>query len=133
MRLLRRDMLRGIPPYVLAYNMKFPGSYGVYPAIMAIFGQTIAGIYMGFLLINADPIILIFSLAERLFSLRGGGRGETIYGFFSESIRVVFGRARDAFCDAAGSRGNAPTPPKKSDRGASGGPLPGVCGLALFF
>ena len=43
-------MLQGIPPYKLAYNMKFPGTYAAYAAIMAIFGQTIAGIHFGLLL-----------------------------------------------------------------------------------
>lgn len=42
-------MLQGIPPYQLAFSMKFPGTYGAYAAIMAIFGQTIAGIHLGFL------------------------------------------------------------------------------------
>ena len=33
-------MLQGIPPYKLAYNMKFPGTYAAYAAIMSVFGQT---------------------------------------------------------------------------------------------
>jgi len=37
-------MLQGIAPYQLAYNMKFPGTYAVYALIMALFGQTPAGI-----------------------------------------------------------------------------------------
>jgi hypothetical protein len=36
-------MLQGIPPYKLAYNMKFPGTYAAYAVIMSIFGQTILG------------------------------------------------------------------------------------------
>ena len=31
-------MLQGIPPYKLAYNMKFPGTYAAYALIMALFG-----------------------------------------------------------------------------------------------
>ena len=34
-------ILQGIPPYKLAYNMKFPGTYAAYALIMSIFGQTI--------------------------------------------------------------------------------------------
>src|SRR5713101_1126437 len=45
-------MLQGIPPYKLAYNMKFPGIYAAYALIMALFGQTPVGIHMGLLLIN---------------------------------------------------------------------------------
>lgn len=37
-------MLQGIPPYELAYNMKFPGTYAGYAVIMALFGQTPASI-----------------------------------------------------------------------------------------
>ncbi len=37
-------MLQGIAPYKLAYNMKFPGTYAAYAAMMSIFGQTIIGI-----------------------------------------------------------------------------------------
>ena len=33
-------MLQGVPPYSLAYNMKLPGTYAVYAAILAVFGQT---------------------------------------------------------------------------------------------
>jgi len=40
-------MLQGIPPYQLAYNMKFPGTYAAYAFIMGLFGQTPAGIHFG--------------------------------------------------------------------------------------
>jgi hypothetical protein len=40
-------MLKGIPPYLLAYNMKLPSIYTLYALIMAIFGQTIVGIHIG--------------------------------------------------------------------------------------
>src|ERR1700747_3825912 len=55
-------ILQGIPPYKLAYNMKFPGTYAAYAAIMSIFGQTITGIHLGLLLVNAATIILLFFL-----------------------------------------------------------------------
>src|SRR5215469_13837236 len=42
-------MLQGIPPYQLVYNMKFPGTYAAYAVIMALFGQTPAGIHFGIL------------------------------------------------------------------------------------
>src|SRR5216117_2095219 len=49
-------MLQGIPPYELAYNMKFPGIYAAYALIMALFGQTPVGIHMGLLLKNLATI-----------------------------------------------------------------------------
>ena len=33
-------LLQGIPPYQLAYNMKFPGVYAAYAFVIALFGQT---------------------------------------------------------------------------------------------
>ena len=35
-----RLMLPGIPPYLMAYNMKLPGIYAAYALLMAVFGQT---------------------------------------------------------------------------------------------
>ena len=32
-------LLQGIPPYKLAYNMKLPGTYGMYALIMKLFGE----------------------------------------------------------------------------------------------
>jgi hypothetical protein len=49
-------ILQGIPPYELAYNMKLPGTYAAYAAIMAVFGQTSAGIHLGVILVNAAGI-----------------------------------------------------------------------------
>jgi len=82
-------MLQGIPPYKLAYNMKFPGTYAAYAAIMAIFGQTIAGIHLGLLLINAATIILIFLLGQRLFSRTAGVSAAITYAVLSLSPSVV--------------------------------------------
>ncbi len=59
-------ILQGIPPYELAYNMKLPGTYAAYAAIMEIFGQTAAAIRLGLLLINAATIVLVFLLVQQL-------------------------------------------------------------------
>jgi 4-amino-4-deoxy-L-arabinose transferase-like glycosyltransferase len=61
--------LEGIPPYKLAYNMKLPGTYASYAAIMAVFGQTTAGIHFGFLLVNLATLALLFFIARRLLDL----------------------------------------------------------------
>ena len=60
-------MLQGIPPYLMAYNMKLPGIYAVYALVMALFGQTIAGIHLGLILVNSAAIFLLFLLTRRLF------------------------------------------------------------------
>jgi hypothetical protein len=59
-------LLDGIPPYKLAYNMKLPGTYACYAAIMAVFGQTTGGIHLGFLLVNLGALALLFFIARRL-------------------------------------------------------------------
>jgi 4-amino-4-deoxy-L-arabinose transferase-like glycosyltransferase len=60
-------ILQGIPPYELAYNMKLPGTYAAYALIMAVFGQTAAGIHVGVILVNAACILLLFLITRRLF------------------------------------------------------------------
>jgi 4-amino-4-deoxy-L-arabinose transferase-like glycosyltransferase len=82
-------LLQGIPPYQLAYNMKFPGTYAVYAVIMAIFGQTIAGIHLGLLLANLATITLIFLLGWRLFSVPAGVAAASAYAFFCMSPSVL--------------------------------------------
>jgi len=62
-------ILQGIPPYStgLEYNMKLPGTYAAYAGLMAVFGQTIAGIHLGLIFVTSATTILIFLLARRLF------------------------------------------------------------------
>jgi hypothetical protein len=81
-------LLQGIPPYQAAFNMKFPGVYGAYAVIMAAFGQTIAGIHMGFLLLNAGTIALVFLLGRRLFSPAAGIASAAAYALLSMSYSV---------------------------------------------
>src|SRR5436853_6134235 len=52
-------MLEGIPPYHLAYNMKFPGVYVAYAAIMAVFCLFIAGCHIGMLLVVCESMTFI--------------------------------------------------------------------------
>jgi hypothetical protein len=82
-------ILQGIPPYKLAYNMKFPGTYAAYALVMSIFGQTIAGIHIGLLLINAASIILIFFIGRRLFGLPAGVVAAATYAVLSLSPSVL--------------------------------------------
>src|SRR5215468_5084160 len=45
-------ILQGFPPYQLAYNMKFPGTYYAYALILAVFGETAWGVHAGLILVN---------------------------------------------------------------------------------
>ena len=76
-------MLQGIPPYKLVYSMKFPGIDAAYAAIMAVFGQTIVGIHLGFLLVNAAAIVLMYLLGKRLFSPAAGVAACAAYALLS--------------------------------------------------
>ena len=60
-------ILQGIPPYEMAYNMKLPGTYAAYAAIMAVFGQTATGIHLGLILVTSVTTVLLFLLVRRLF------------------------------------------------------------------
>ncbi len=82
-------MLQGIPPYKLAYNMKFPGTYAAYAAIMSVFGQTIVGIHIGLLLVNAATIALIFFLGRRLVNSTAGIAAAATYAVLSMSPSVM--------------------------------------------
>ncbi len=82
-------MLQGIPPYKLAFNMKFPGTYGAYALIMAIFGQTIAGIHLGLLLLNAGAIVLVYLLGKRLFTTSAGVAAAASYALLSVGAGVL--------------------------------------------
>jgi Dolichyl-phosphate-mannose-protein mannosyltransferase len=82
-------ILQGIPPYKLAYNMKFPGTYAAYALTMSIFGQTIIGIRLGLLLINTATIVLIFFLGRRLMNSTVGVAAAASYAVLSVSPSVL--------------------------------------------
>lgn len=76
-------ILQGIPPYQLAYNMKFPGTYAAYAVIMGIFGETAAGIRIGLLLANALTILLVYALSKRLSGALAGVVAGASYALLS--------------------------------------------------
>ena len=65
-------ILQGIPPYHLAYNMKFPGTYYAYSLFLAVFGQTPSGIHTGLLLMNLATAVVLFFVGRRLLGEFGG-------------------------------------------------------------
>ena len=82
-------ILQGIPPYKLAYNMKFPGTYAAYALIMSFFGQTIHAIHLGLLLVNLATIALIFLLGRRLIHSTAGIAAAACYAVLSVSPSVL--------------------------------------------
>jgi hypothetical protein len=88
-------ILQGIPPYQLAYNMKLPGTYAAYAAILAAFGQTSRGIHLGLLLVNAVSIVLLYVVTARLFGTLAGTIAGASYALLS-THQGVFGFAAHA-------------------------------------
>jgi dolichyl-phosphate-mannose-protein mannosyltransferase len=82
-------MLQGIPPYQLAYNMKFPGVYAAYALIMWIFGESSVGIHLGFLIVNVACIVIVFLIARRLMGLIAGIAAAASYTILSASPSVL--------------------------------------------
>lgn len=82
-------MLQGIPPYKMAYNMKLPGTYMAYAAIMAVFGQTVAGIHLGLLVLNSLATVLVFLLARKWFDAWSGVTAAAAFALFSASPNLL--------------------------------------------
>lgn len=82
-------LLQGIPPYGEVFSMKFPGIYCAYALMMAAFGQTIAGIHLGLLLVNAGTIVLVFLLGRRLFAAAAGVAAAAAYALLSMGAGVL--------------------------------------------
>jgi hypothetical protein len=82
-------ILQGIPPYHLAYNMKLPGTYAAYAAILAVFGQTSRGIHLGLLVVNAVSVILLYAIVARLFGTLAGVIAGWSYALLSTHQSVL--------------------------------------------
>jgi hypothetical protein len=72
-------ILQGILPYKLAFNMKFPGVYFMYAFLMAIFGQSAAGIHFGIFVVTSFTAVLIFFIGRELVSESGAMVATIIY------------------------------------------------------
>ena len=88
-------LLRGLPPFRLAYSMKLPGTQGAYALAMAAFGQTAAGIRVGLLLVNAATTALLFLLGRGLLGTLGALAAALAFAWLSTSSAAlaIFGHA----------------------------------------
>ena len=82
-------LLQGIPPYKLAYSMKFPGTYVAYAITMFLFGQTVAAIHLGLLFVNSATSVLIFFIGKRLLNSTVGIAAAASYALLSLSPSVL--------------------------------------------
>jgi 4-amino-4-deoxy-L-arabinose transferase-like glycosyltransferase len=81
-------MIEGIAPYKEAYNMKLPGTYGMYALFMEIFGQTNTGIHIGLALMNMATIIFIFLAFRKLFNAPIALFSACVYSIMALSPRL---------------------------------------------
>lgn len=82
-------ILDGIAPYKQAYNMKLPGTYGMYALIMGLFGKTVTGIHLGLLLINAATIVFLFLGFRKIFNSSIALFTASVFGIMSVSSSVL--------------------------------------------
>lgn len=76
-------MLEGTPPFKEAYNMKFPGIYAAYAAVLLVFGQTHWGVHLALAFVNAASIILVFFIGKRLFDASAGLSSALLFAMLS--------------------------------------------------
>jgi hypothetical protein len=88
-------MLQGIPPYDLAYNMKFPGTYAMYALIMYLFGETPAGIHFGVTIITTLTALMLYWLGKRMLDPTAGMVAATSYAVLAANT-ALFGLAGHA-------------------------------------
>jgi Dolichyl-phosphate-mannose-protein mannosyltransferase len=84
-----RLMLQGFAPYGVAANMKLPGTAAAYALAMAVFGQSVSGIHLGFLLVNLGSVVLVFFLGKRLFGPLAGVAAAASYAVLSVDANML--------------------------------------------
>jgi hypothetical protein len=80
---------QGIPPYSLAYSMKLPGTYFMYALNMALFGQTIAGVHLGLMVMNCATLLILYKLGAKILNSFAGILAAYTYAFLSLSPSVL--------------------------------------------
>jgi len=76
-------MLQGVAPYERVYNMKYPGIYAAYAAILYMFGETHTGIHLALLIINILTSLFIFLIARRFLGSFPAVASVAIFSFMS--------------------------------------------------
>jgi 4-amino-4-deoxy-L-arabinose transferase-like glycosyltransferase len=81
-------LLRGVPPFAEAYNMKMPGIYAAYSVILAAFGESPRGIHLALLMINAVTTLLFYFWLKRYFERDVAALAAAIFALLSLSPSV---------------------------------------------
>jgi len=87
--LMGQLILEGVAPYREAGNMKLPGTYYAYAAILALFGQTISGIHVGLMVVNLLTAGILFLIASRLLGRVGATLAVAAFLIMSVDLSVL--------------------------------------------
>lgn len=82
-------LLHGIPPYRLAYSMKFPGTSVAYALLMSILGDSSKGVHLGLFLINLITTGLILFVGRSIFGEMAGIAAAAAYSVLSLMPHVL--------------------------------------------
>ena len=88
-------ILQGVPPYQLAWNMKFPGVYFAYATLMPVFGESASGIHLGLILVTSVSILLVFFIGRELMNSVGGLMAAALFTMLS-GLPFAYGLAGHA-------------------------------------
>lgn len=84
-----QQLLKGIPPYVSGNMKVLAGIHFAYAVIMALFGESSAGIHAGLLVVNTASMVLMYFLARRLLSIEGASVTVGVFAFLSVTPPVL--------------------------------------------
>jgi hypothetical protein len=76
-------ILRGSFPYQHVYNMKWPGTYYGYALLEAVFGDSLSGVRLGILVLNAATVMLVYLVARKLFDPPAAAAAGAAYAIMS--------------------------------------------------
>lgn len=80
---LAQRLLDGKIPYHDFYEQKLPGIFYAYALMITLFGATVKGAHIGFLVINLLTICLIFFIGKKLFNSYAGFMSAASFAFLS--------------------------------------------------
>ena len=86
---IAQQLLHGVPVYLSAHTQKLPGAYYVYALFLLLFGQSAVGIHLGFLLVNAATMALIFLVLRKTHGGPAGCAGALVYGVMALSPALL--------------------------------------------
>src|SRR5205085_2153248 len=69
--------------------MKFPGTSAVYALFLAVFGESIAAVHFGLLIVNALTVWVIYLLGRRLLNPSGAIAAAAAYAVLSSGWSVM--------------------------------------------